>query len=103
MSAAEIDPVPGTGLKDAVASKVPADTKAIAITYFMVFMFRLFSLFAWVLIAGGILRPPRRNSLWLDPFISLTSFSGNGGVKFSKRVKIFSKPPISAIGTDIDS
>jgi hypothetical protein len=32
-----------------------------------------------------------------------TSFSGNGGAKFSKKVKFFSKPPISAMGTDIDS
>jgi hypothetical protein len=36
-------------------------------------------------------------------FPLLTSFSGNGGAKFSEKVKVFSKPAISAMGTDMDS
>jgi hypothetical protein len=42
MSASETNPVPALGLKLIVASKVPADSKAIAITYFIVFMFVYF-------------------------------------------------------------
>lgn len=108
MSASETNPVPALGLKLIVASKVPADSKAIAITYFIVFKFVYFlvclSLDCWRNSWGqpgeipfGLLDP-----FMSDPFMSLTPFSGNGGAKFSKRVQIFPAPPIPAIGTDID-